>query len=587
MSSVLQAQAIPLGVLFSDPHLVEVPAFQRAFSWTQDEAGRLLEDILEALDADGAGGRADCFFLGPMLFLDSEPVSRVPWRRSVTERLLHVVDGLQRLVTLTILFCLLRDLDAAHDPSSARLLKAIGGGDGTRDNGGFRLRLGGRDGAFFVQHVQTVGSTRHMPAEEPIAPGQRRILEVREHFRSVLANENAVERRRLVDFLLERCFVAFISTTSIDGVHPIFVTLNTRGKPLAIQDILKALLLGESWAQRSDRCRELWEDAETRLGSDFDQFFSHVRAMHGRLDGKVISGIRRIAKESGGAHAFIENVLHPAALAYDDIRKAQHSGSPHSSAITASLTYLSWVPWRDWVPPAMLWWIKKQDDPAALAWFLKSLEQLSYGALLLVLRGSKRAHRFGTVVSAIRNGQDLTARNSPLTLSRDEQRMIRFNLRNLHERDSLACKLVLLRLNDALAGAPQGLSAHQFTVEHVLPRRPSSPWLASFPDPREREQYTESLGNLMLTTGAQNAEAANLDFTRKRTVLFSAPGTETLPINDYVRRQSRWGPDQIKEREALLIARLNALLKLGEEGRSEEMRSEQPERARSRHRRTA
>ena len=116
----LGAQSITLGELFADPVLIEAPPYQRAFAWDADDAGRLLEDILGALEAGREGGD---YFLGTMLLMDR---AFDGWPLEGEPRVLEVVDGLQRLTTLTILFCVLRDLGADEgEPASDRLREAI------------------------------------------------------------------------------------------------------------------------------------------------------------------------------------------------------------------------------------------------------------------------------------------------------------------------------------------------------------------------------------------------------------------------------------------------------------------------------
>jgi hypothetical protein len=380
----------------------------------------------------------------------------------------------------------------------------------------------------------------------------------------VLADLDSAHRRRLADFLVERCSVVLVAAVGIDRAHRMFTVLNDTGKPLARNDILKAELLG-SVPERSiaTACSE-WDGIEARLGKDFESLFSHIRSMYGRPGGHVIAGIRAIAAESGGAEAFIGKVLAPAAAILDDVRQARHAGSAHSAAITRTLRYLLWLPASDWMPCAMLWWLGNKD-PVELAWFLQGLERLAYGLRILGLGASRRAQRFGAVVTAIRNGVDLKAAGSPLNLSREELRVIDYNLRDLHLRSAPLCKLLLLRLNDEITGGPQNLSIGDFTIEHVLPKKHGigSPWRKSFPDAQEREQCTEALGNLVLVTKTQNDKAANLDFARKHAIYFAPGDGSRLAVNDYVRRQTAWTPKQVGERDADLMGRLQALWGFG------------------------
>jgi hypothetical protein len=566
MTSQFASQTLSLGQVLANPYLIDAPPYQRAFAWTSEEAGTLLDDLVEALDAEGDAGDSPDYFLGTMLFIDKDHPSSsrlANWPRPRATRNLEVVDGLQRLTTLTILFSVMSGLDAAQGKQpSERVLAAIRTGQGAARP---RLALREADEKFFEPYVRAAGAGEIELPGEPSLPARERMLEVRAHFIKALADYDAALRRRLADFLLDKCFVVLVATRNIDRAHRMFTVLNTTGKPLARNDILKASLLGRLQPAALARATVAWDEAETRLGEDFDALFSHVRVLYGRASAPVISGVVGAA-DGEGADAFIERVLRPAAIAFDDIRKARHSGSPHSAAISRSLAYLGWLPAADWVPPAMLWWVERGGDAAELAWFLGRLDRLAYGVRILGLGTKKRANRLGGVVAAIRNRQDLKAPGSPLGLTREEARTISFNLRDLHKRSAPMAKLLLLRLNDQIAGKPQSLPIKDLTVEHLLPRKPSasSEWRRWFTEPGERERWTESLGNLVLVTRAQNDKAGNLDFERKKAVLFDTPGVPALPVNEYVRRQSEWKVEHIQEREADLLWHLYELWQIGE-----------------------
>ena len=76
MTYGLQARITTLGKLLRPPRVFDVPAFQRAYSWTAHEAGQLLEDLLLAIGEADAQGTNAGYFLGPILLLRSDSDQR-------------------------------------------------------------------------------------------------------------------------------------------------------------------------------------------------------------------------------------------------------------------------------------------------------------------------------------------------------------------------------------------------------------------------------------------------------------------------------------------------------------------------------
>jgi hypothetical protein len=547
--------------------VIEAPSYQRAYAWTATEAGQLLEDLAAAAEENDGRG-ADDYFLGAMLFIDRErPVTerlRV-WQRGGAIRTLDVVDGFQRLTTLTILLCVLRDLGLGQ--GDRRLPAAIEAGSGATRRA--RLTLAAADDDFFAEHVRAEGATSRSAVMRPLSPAEKRILEVRNHIIDTVREFEPPQLRRLLSFLLERCCVVQVTTSGIDRAHRMFTVLNATGKPLARSVVLPAALLGNMPAGAAAAARAAWQEMETRLGEEFERLFSHVHVMHGRPGARVITGILEIAASLGGARMFIERALRPAARLYDDIRHARHTGSPHSATIRTYLRYLECHAFSDWMPPLMLWCLERGDDTAQLAWFLGAIDRLALGTRILGIGGNKRMRRFGAVVAAIRSGHDLRGADSPLGFVRQEQRTILHNLRDLHARNPPVAKHLLLRLSDLMAGEPLSLSlSSDMTVEHVLPRKLSarSEWRAWFPDPEERERCTEALGNLVLVTKAQNDKASNLAFARKQEIYFNTPGAPVAIINVGLRTRRVWTGDEIRQRDAELMAQVEARWKFMENG---------------------
>lgn len=105
------------------------------------------------------------------------------------------------------------------------------------------------------------------------------------------------------------------------------------------------------------------------------------------------------------------------------------------------------------------------------------------------------------------------------------------------------------------------LDPSDYSVEHVLPQRPSATgeWRRWFPDGEEREACTESLGNLVVVTQRQNERARNQEFQRKRDSYRGAvDDPPVLPITREVVDAAAWRPADIRAREARLLDLVSA-----------------------------
>lgn len=551
----LTVQIHRLADLLGPNHRLQVPSFQRPYAW-KAEAGQLLDDILMSLSEDAERpGEAEGHFIGTMLLMPGTDGS--DGRTDPT--LFDIVDGQQRLLTVTILLAVLRDLAAdrglALGPDIERMLFCGVGADGRRMP---RLVLRGSDQQFLHELVLAPGASAVMP-DDDMVESQRLILDAREHFLAELADKTDAEIQELARYLAAECSAVVIATSGVDRAHRLFEVLNNRGRPLARTDILKAHILGLIPSDQRAGYTARWHTIEARLGPRFDDLFSHLRAIDGRSRERIVEGIEDAVSAAGGAHHYFDEQIVPFAEILAAIREAK---GPTAGA-SRSLAYLGWLGSADWVAPAMLYWRRTAGDPARLEQFLARLERLAFCLRLLGIGADKRQTRFNQLLAAVRAGR-LDGPENPLELSREDSRNILYNLRSLHARSQLTCKLLLLRVNDELAGAPQGLDPQAYTVEHVLPQRPprGSQWRKWFPSAEERETATQSLGNLVLVTREQNDRARNLELARKLEAYF-APGTGTVPfITAELAAKVAWTPADVTEREERILAAVDRLWRL-------------------------
>lgn len=573
MTYHLDARVTTLGQLMQAPRVFDVPAFQRAYSWTTDEAAQLLEDLLLAIGETDAGQSEGGYFLGPILLLragaERNPATMMedgPGAQS-----LQIIDGQQRLATLTVLACVLRDLARESDPDALVYLDTfIRCQPDVGEPDRFRLQIRGAAQAKMAAAIQTPGATRidvdgGRPRDE-LAESEAKLLDVRDHFIELLADRDAAALERIASFVVHDCEIAVITSGDVDRAHRTFAVLNNRGRPLARSDIISAQLMDSVSGPELSRLQGAWESLAIELGSDFDMLFSHIRSAIGDLRVPVIADIHRIADDVGGGQAFIDTILVPFGRAFAAINACHHTGSARSAEINRSLAHLAWLGSGEWVAPVLLWRTRHEDDPDELARFLRRIERLAYGMRILGLGADKRQTRMQHVRAAIEHGKLLSSGGGPLEFTNEELRNIRYNLRDLHRRSQTTCKLVLLRLDSELsAGAAQRYRDADLTVEHILPQNPgrNSRWRDWFADAEVRRSCTASLGNLVLVPRALNAAARNQDYERKLAVFFPSSGPPLPHLTEELRGVTTWTAAQIRAREERLLSIVEQMWQLG------------------------
>src|SRR5215218_3527249 len=99
----ISAQEHPIHTVFSNSFIFAIPDYQRSYSWTTEQAEELLSDLLDAMGDDGVPIESlNPYFLGSIVLI-KEPSAAGS----------EVIDGQQRLTTLTILVSVIRSLAPA------------------------------------------------------------------------------------------------------------------------------------------------------------------------------------------------------------------------------------------------------------------------------------------------------------------------------------------------------------------------------------------------------------------------------------------------------------------------------------------
>ena len=544
--------------VFSKDYAFTIPPYQRPYAWETTQVEELLADLSEAMGP--ASNSEGFYFLGSIVLVKKHgsPDSRV-------------VDGQQRLTTLTILFSVIRDLTEKPEKQASRekYVKQVA----NEDEGipeALRLQLRPRDQAYFEEHVQNRGATDNLPAWDRLSGSKARIIENASTILQKLDEMGEEKRSELLKFLLQSCYLVVVEVPTQTAARRIFTVLNARGMDLSATDILKADLLDRAGEHYEDNLSQRWEDIENSLGRGrFNDLFSHIRMIFERE--KPQSALETGFPKQVGIFRqdpvrFIDKVLEPfadaLALSMNDAELSCQFGA-ETAELVRSLDRLDN---KDWLPPLLLC-LQQRDkrERDEVADFVFQLERLAYYQFIVRADVNSRIRRYADVLDALeppaaerRVRTGTKERSTGLKLVQDEL----FALFNSLDGDVyLATKVVkpiLLRLEQASNDGSAKYDYPIISVEHVCPQtlEEGSQWASWFPDEEHHNEWLHRIGNLVLLNRRKNSAARNYDFDRKKAEYFATGDTSPFTLTNELRQFTSWNPHDIKRRQLDLLRRL-------------------------------
>ncbi|WP_094211123.1 DUF262 domain-containing protein [Streptomyces sp. 2R] len=548
------ANAVPIGTLLtSSATPIIVPRVQRPYSWETGEAKELWDDIISFhVRYPGKTINSREYFMGAL-------VGQADEERNVVE----ILDGQQRLATLTILLSVLRDKLAPEDPEAARtiqignIVKFVQLGSTPE----YLLTLNKVDRVFFRQEVQEF--PRDGQADTRVA-SHVLIRKVKEFFDRKFdecldeeASSSIELAYRLHSIIVNNLKVVFIHSSNWDDVSDVFERLNDRGKGLSTLNLLRNHVLSMTPDHQLDDVEDFWEQVYglSQTSSKVDAFLRHVWITH-RGDVKKQSLFKEIKAvmatpstkdDLKDPYKFSKNLASDA-----ELYKAVLGGTHSDPSCTRWLKAIQTLQATSLLPAALSCvdeWGTAHDQAALLRSLVTTFVRFS------VITGGDSSTLESVaykVAYQVRGGATLEDAQNLLRplLRSDEQVMEDFtelsipNAKSGYQRHLLTELENYFSASDALKGEGPEKSAGDSSVlwiEHIYPQHPHAGWETWI----GREDMINRLGNLTLVHKKLNATASNKPFSAKQDI-YQESG---LHLNLYLSRLDDWSPRSLDERQ--------------------------------------
>ncbi|MBR7006546.1 MAG: DUF262 domain-containing protein [Candidatus Methanomethylophilaceae archaeon] len=198
-----------------------IPEYQRSFSWTEDNIDDFFTDLKNFIT------RKDEYYLFGQIIIHHD------------DTINYIVDGQQRITTSTIFLCVIRDIlkERKYDIDSLRtkINNAIGFADEQ-----YRLTSGYDSREFFMNYVQGANHD-YKPKRDIDRKLKNAYQQLYDQTIEYIGNddESPDKLKILATRFLDGFHISYVETDSLSQAFTVFETLNARGSPLEVPDLLK------------------------------------------------------------------------------------------------------------------------------------------------------------------------------------------------------------------------------------------------------------------------------------------------------------------------------------------------------------
>ena len=552
MSKNLSGADYPLSKIFSSDFEYVIPPYQRPYAWTIDQASELFEDLHSFYQYEPD----EEYFLGSIVLIKEENKPHS-----------EVIDGQQRLTTLTILLAVLSN-KLQGDDRKALLQYILEPGnkfEGLETKP--RLTVRSRDRDFFASYVQGLKFDELFAMDEKALENESRLnikrnSQLLDKYVSEKLGDDIEQIESFTAFLLRKCYLVAVSTPNQKSAFRIFSVMNSRGLDLQPTDIIKADTIGmvELDAQR-EKYNERWEEMEVELGrSRFNDLFSYIRMIHAKEKAKrsLLEEFREHVLSKGiSPEELISEVLEPYAEALLIAKNSDYVAVAHAEEVNRYLKWLNRIDNSDWVPTAIEFIKNNKAKSEYMVWFFERLERLAAFMHICAYNINQRIERYNKVLSALENDHSLTNPINEVELTVDEKhKMIKVLDSDIYDLTSRRRNYLILRLDAFISDGGATYDPTILTIEHVLPQtvNKESEWAQWWPVAEERKIWVHRLANLVPLNKRRNSSASNFDFDKKKSAYFlGRKGVSSYALTTQVINCQQWTPENLAQRQVELI----------------------------------
>lgn len=524
-----------------------IPDFQREYDWEENEINELLEDLQDVRPNES-------YFIGHMVFEGKFEGNEF-----------KVIDGQQRITTITIMLCVIRDLffeKGLNNLAEGINNKYIFAKD--VDNNPYIILENRMPYPILQSYVQNIPSEKNK-SQKPIKSGERKIIKAYDHFYNLFKNKEEHELKDLRDKILN-LEVIFVATSDNVDAYSIFMTLNATGKDLTVVDLIKNQVFHLFHRQpHIDEPNDTWKKILDNTNGKAIKFFNYYWSSRYKKisDSRLFKEFyKNIIKKGIPIKDFLQQLLDDSFI-YRKINtpsKEDWTGQ-NEYPIYFSIYAISEVFSIDVANAMLISLIREYHN-----------KKISLNYITKALNSIEKFHFIHNAICSNRSSglDQLYSKYSRDLLNaadRQEKHLVidKF-IKNLEERQPDKVKFeanfdsklqylsksikqkklvnyVLRKIE--LKKQNKNVELHNISIEHIYPEKSAGKWEII------EDKYISNIGNLVLLDAGLNSKIGNMTYPEKKDIIIKE--SKIISTQEIFEKYINWSSKEIEERRNFLV----------------------------------
>lgn len=528
-----------------------IPLFQRPYSWKIDNWQALWDDVMIQYDLDNTSTH----FMGAIV---SIPAKSVP----VGVSKFLIIDGQQRLTTVSLLLCALRD--SVDDNSAARIQEVY-------------LTNKFREPENTLKFVPTQVDRDAYTAialKKSIVEDETLLVKAYKFFIDKLTNGidlngDPVNAAKVLVTLEHTLQIIMINLGETDDPYLIFESLNFKGEPLTQADLVRNYLLMQfrhsisNGGEQERVFNQYWRPMERQLGPQLTNFLRYYAMRTG--DNIYLGGVYAATKAR-------LRKMDTSELVEQELGVMQRFSSHYAKILQPSSDHRPGIRFR-------LSNLKSLEVATSYPLLLRLLDANAGGTLTdgdlekclgliesFVVRRAvcgvptnnlnklflQWSRSFPNLDHAEWLLEAMSSGGGGRRFPSDTEFSEAYKKQPQYGRGST--RFILIRLEQSF-GHKEPVELSSCTIEHILPQTLTSEWISHLGvnSKETHDSLLHTMGNLTLT--GYNAELGNISFEKKREQL----QTTHIELNRWIVNQEKWTSEEILARADVLLSIANSV----------------------------